>query len=212
LIVSEQVAAAQTPPVQTPEAQSAATAQARPSLQAPQVPPQSTSVSVPFFTVSAQAAARHLPPLQAPVVQSAATEQPLPSTHFVAHEPPQSTSPSEPFLILSVHVGAGGGGVVVVVVGVAVGVGVTPASLPLEDEPPSSLLPQAATQGTPTHESRSRAPMVLVDVRGESRFMDDRSPRRACARIWAPRNLASIRHQKVAAQELRAAPPDRGLK
>ena len=41
----------------------------------------------------------------------------MPTAHFVAHEPPQSTSASEPFLTLSLQLAAGA---------VAVGAGVVP--------------------------------------------------------------------------------------
>src|SRR4051812_34834636 len=83
--------------------QSRPTTQAFPLPQPPQVPPpQSTSVSTPFFTVSVHVGLAHLPPLQTPLTQSAPLPQPSPSAHG-AHEPPQSRSVSAPFLILSLH-------------------------------------------------------------------------------------------------------------
>jgi hypothetical protein len=67
-----------------------------------QAPPQSTSVSVPFFTVSEQVGAEHtlVTPLQTPVVQSA------PELHFLltphsdngAQTAPQSISDSVEFI------------------------------------------------------------------------------------------------------------------
>ena len=67
-----------------------------------QVPPQSTSVSGPFFTVSVQIGAEHflVTPSQTPLVQSAVVAQVFPSAHF-AQLPPQSTSVSDPFFELS---------------------------------------------------------------------------------------------------------------
>ena len=44
-------------------------------------PPQSTSVSLPFFTPSLQVGAWQMPPVHTPLVQSPATAQPLPSAH-----------------------------------------------------------------------------------------------------------------------------------
>ena len=47
-----------------------------------------------------------MPPVHTLLVQSEATKQLLPGPHFVAHDPPQSTSDSLPFLIPSVQLGA----------------------------------------------------------------------------------------------------------
>jgi hypothetical protein len=61
--LSPQVAVWQVPPVHTPLEQSAAPAHFLPSahvLAGAQLPPQSTSVSVPFFTVSVQEGAAQL--------------------------------------------------------------------------------------------------------------------------------------------------------
>jgi hypothetical protein len=58
--LSEQLAATQSPAVQTPVAQSLATLQPLPTAHfVEQIPPQSLSVSSPFFTPSVQAAALH---------------------------------------------------------------------------------------------------------------------------------------------------------
>jgi hypothetical protein len=57
-------------------------------------PPQSTSVSVPFFTMSVNVGAAHVPPLQTFDVQSAPVPQFLPTMHGGASAPPQSTSVS----------------------------------------------------------------------------------------------------------------------
>jgi hypothetical protein len=59
-------------------------------------PPQSVSVSVPFFTRSVHFGAWQVT-LQTPLLQSVANEQVLPATHFGHIPPPQSTSVSEPF-------------------------------------------------------------------------------------------------------------------
>jgi len=88
-------------------AQSAATAQPLVSAHLPaQVPPQSTSVSVPFFTVSVQVAAPQMLAAHIELAQSAATAQPLVSAHLLAQVPPQSISVSVPFLKPSAHVGS----------------------------------------------------------------------------------------------------------
>jgi hypothetical protein len=69
------------------------------------VPPQSTSVSPPFFVASAHVGAWHFAPLQTPLRQSLAA----PHVRFVAHRkqlvaPPQSTSDSAPFFTESLQV------------------------------------------------------------------------------------------------------------
>jgi hypothetical protein len=69
------------------------------------LPPQSTSVSLPFCTLSVGEGAWHTLPVQTPLVQSVApTLQALPSAHFGAWPPPQSTSVSLPFLMPSLDV------------------------------------------------------------------------------------------------------------
>ncbi len=69
-------------------------------------PPQSMSVSPPFFTTSVQAGALHVPEVHTPLVQSLATVQVL----LVAQRgqvvaPPQSMSLSPPFFAASVQEG-----------------------------------------------------------------------------------------------------------
>jgi hypothetical protein len=66
-------------------------------------PPQSMSVSVPFFALSVHAGAWQKPPVQTPLWQSAATPHTLPAVHFV-QLPPQSMSVSVAFLTPSAHV------------------------------------------------------------------------------------------------------------
>jgi hypothetical protein len=94
-------------PMHTPLWQSAATPQTLPAAHLTQVPPQSMSVSVPFFTRSLHAGAWHVrgDPLHTPLWQSAATAHVLPAPHL-PQLPPQSMSVSVPFFTLSVHVGA----------------------------------------------------------------------------------------------------------
>jgi hypothetical protein len=68
-------------------------------------PPQSTSVSAPFFTVSSHVPSAQIPAAQIPEIQS----PPNPQCFVTAQGlqvPPQSLSVSEPFLTPSVHVGA----------------------------------------------------------------------------------------------------------
>jgi hypothetical protein len=61
------------------------------------VPPQSTSVSVPFRNVSVQPGIWHTAAKQKPVVQSFRSMHVLPGPQLVAQVPPQSTSVSVPF-------------------------------------------------------------------------------------------------------------------
>jgi hypothetical protein len=71
------------------------------------VPPQSTSVSLPFFTVSLQLGAWQMPPEQTLLWQSELAVQVLlvaQRLHVVA--PPQSMSLSAPFFTMSLQVGA----------------------------------------------------------------------------------------------------------
>ena len=92
---------------QTPLVQSLATRQSFPSPQRGQAgPPQSTSVSVPFFAPSLQLGVAHLPAVHTSLWQSLRTLQFLPSTHLPHAAPPQSTSLSVPFSVVSVQVGA----------------------------------------------------------------------------------------------------------
>jgi hypothetical protein len=75
-----------------------------------QVPPQSTSVSLPFLTVSVQVGAVHTfvaAGQNSGLEQSLlAAQTPLAAQRGQLFAPPQSTSVSTPFLILSVQVGA----------------------------------------------------------------------------------------------------------
>jgi hypothetical protein len=72
------------------------------------VPPQSTSVSLPFSTVSVQPAAAHslVAVGHTRLLQSLAMTQALPASHAGQDELPQSMSVSLPFLMPSVQVGA----------------------------------------------------------------------------------------------------------
>jgi len=67
-------------------------------------PPQSMSVSKPFFTASLQDVAMHLPAEHSLLAQSARTVHTLPFAQR-EHEPPQSMSDSLPFLTRSLHAG-----------------------------------------------------------------------------------------------------------
>ena len=69
-------------------------------------PPQSVSVSVPFFTESVQLALWQNPPEQTPPTQSPLAAQRLPAPHFGHVAPPQSTSVSAPFFTTSVQLAA----------------------------------------------------------------------------------------------------------
>ena len=73
------------------------------------VPPQSTSVSVPFFNPSVEEGGKHsfVPVVsQRTLSQSASLPQPCPVAHFVAQEPPQSVPVSSPFFTMSMQLGA----------------------------------------------------------------------------------------------------------
>jgi hypothetical protein len=69
-------------------------------------PPQSVSVSLPFFAKSVQLALWQKPPEQTPPRQSLLAAQCLPAPHFGHTAPPQSTSVSEPFFTTSVQLAA----------------------------------------------------------------------------------------------------------
>src|SRR5438045_9657411 len=92
--VSLHVGVWQMPPVQTPLVQSPASEQCRPLphfFDGAQLPPQSTSVSVPFFTVSLHVGAAQVVPLQTPLAQSAPVVPPPPAAppaHLAAPPPP----------------------------------------------------------------------------------------------------------------------------
>jgi hypothetical protein len=103
---SPQVGAWQTP-LQTLLVQSAGALHPLPGTQAVQAPPQSTSVSVPFFAPSLHfASAQTKLALQKPVWQSVPAPQLIPVAHLVHCAPPQSRALSVPFLTPSVQVGA----------------------------------------------------------------------------------------------------------
>jgi hypothetical protein len=94
-------------PEHTPLWQSLPTAHVAPVPHFGQLaPPQSTSVSVPFFTTSVHVGAWQMLPMHTPLAQSAATPQTLPAAHLAHVPPPQSTSVSAPFFTTSAHVGA----------------------------------------------------------------------------------------------------------
>jgi hypothetical protein len=67
-------------------------------------PPQSTSVSAPFFILSVHEGAWHVPPPQDSLAQSVPWPHAAPTLHG-EHPGPQSTSASLPFFTLSVQVG-----------------------------------------------------------------------------------------------------------
>jgi len=67
-----------------------------PGGQGGQVPPQSTSVSVPLLTPSLQPEPAHVPELQIPLSQSGPMAQSWPGVHVEQSGPPQSTSVSVP--------------------------------------------------------------------------------------------------------------------
>jgi len=92
------------------ETQSEASRHALPIAHGEQVePPQSTSVSLPFFRPSLQVAIVQMLPTQFPEVQSEACRHALPVVHAEQVGPPQSVSVSFPFLTPSVQVGAAEG-------------------------------------------------------------------------------------------------------
>jgi len=70
-----------------------------------QLPEQSTSTSVPFFTLSEQVAATHLFAVHTPLEQSDAATHGSVSAHFAQVPPPQSVPVSLPFLAPSAQVG-----------------------------------------------------------------------------------------------------------
>jgi hypothetical protein len=76
-----------------------------PTAHAGHDPPQSTSVSVPFFTVSVHVGLAQSLFLQRPLVQSPSTPHPEPTGQRGHALPPQSTPDSLPFFTLSEHVG-----------------------------------------------------------------------------------------------------------
>jgi hypothetical protein len=105
-----QTGVAQVPAEQNIDVQSVATPHISPSAHGMHiVPPQSTSVSVPFIVPSVHVGSGwQVPPVQMSVVQSPLPPHMSPGVQVGPHVPPQSTSDSVPFIIPSVHVGAGG--------------------------------------------------------------------------------------------------------
>lgn len=91
------------PQVKMPQSLSAT--QVLPTAQAPQLPPQSTSLSSPFLIPSVQVGAAQTPLAQLAEAQSAVTLQAALGAHFI-QAPPQSLSVSLPSRIPSVQVGA----------------------------------------------------------------------------------------------------------
>ena len=73
------------------------------------LPPQSVSLSSPFFLPSLQLGATQTPAVQMPLVQSLFTAHFLPFAQAL-HLPPQSTSVSLPFFCLSVQLAGGRSG------------------------------------------------------------------------------------------------------
>jgi hypothetical protein len=94
---SVQSAPTHTLPVQTAVVQSPGPAHVLPAAHLGQVPPQSLSVSLPFFTVSLQAGAAQTPALHTPLSQSVPTVHLPPGAHGLQVAPPQSRSVSLPF-------------------------------------------------------------------------------------------------------------------
>src|SRR6476469_3784351 len=88
----------------TSDAQSSRPAHPRPSMHfGLPAPPQSTSVSAPFFTPSVFVGAWHTLSVHTPLAQSAAAAHFFESSHFLQVAPPQSTSVSSWFAVLSSH-------------------------------------------------------------------------------------------------------------
>jgi hypothetical protein len=108
-----QLGAKQTPPTeQLSSSQSLPTLHPAPSAHFGQPsPPQSLSVSVPFFTPSLQLGSAHFPPLQVMLAQSFDTLQALPIPHRFMQLPPQSTSDSVPSRAPLLHAAAAASGV-----------------------------------------------------------------------------------------------------
>src|SRR5262249_30612288 len=67
------------------------------------IPPQSTSVSVPFCTRSVHLGTKHVPLEQTSLSQSSFVVHVLPGAHFAHIVPPQSISDSPEFLMPSAH-------------------------------------------------------------------------------------------------------------
>jgi hypothetical protein len=94
------------PAVQAPVAQSLPAAQRLPDGHGLHVPPQSISVSLPFFTESAHPAVWQTPAVHTELRQSLANRHAAPPLHAPHAPPPQSMSVSLPFLTKSVQLAA----------------------------------------------------------------------------------------------------------
>jgi hypothetical protein len=94
------------PAVQAPLAQSLPAAQRLPGGHGLHVPPQSTSVSVPFFTESAHPGVWQTPAVHTELRQSLGNRHAAPPVHTPHAPPPQSMSVSLPFLTKSVQLAA----------------------------------------------------------------------------------------------------------
>jgi hypothetical protein len=77
--------------------------QVSPVVQSGQLPPQSSSDSLPFSTLSVHEGSAQLSPVHTPSTQSFPVLQPSPWVQFAVQLPPQSTSVSVPFMMLSVQ-------------------------------------------------------------------------------------------------------------
>jgi hypothetical protein len=95
--MSLHVGVAHAPPLHTADWQSEPAPQLAPLPHLPQLPPQSTSDSLPFFTLSMHVAGAHAPDMQSVDSQSDGPPHARPSAHFGHDPPPQSTSVSAPF-------------------------------------------------------------------------------------------------------------------
>ncbi len=105
MTLSLQVGARQVPVVHTPLWQSAPVLQSLPVAHpVGQEPPQSVSVSLPFFTPSLQVGSWQVLPEHTALLQSLPSLQLRPGVQSV-QEPPQSVSLSSPFSTLSVQLG-----------------------------------------------------------------------------------------------------------
>jgi hypothetical protein len=86
--------------------QSSSPPHALPGPQPPHEPPQSTAVSVPFWTKSVHVGAWHVLALQTRVVQSPELWHPCPASQGLQVPPPQSTPVSLPLRMASPQLGA----------------------------------------------------------------------------------------------------------
>src|SRR4051794_2504976 len=97
-----QLPAVHMPAGHTALAQSPLTTQTLPAAQPGHTPPpQSTSVSRPFFVMSVQLGPAQTFPTQELLTQSPLTRQARPPLHFGHIPPPQSTAVSMPFFTMS---------------------------------------------------------------------------------------------------------------